>query len=536
MHDTFSFYLILLLIILFLVMLARKLKIAYPIVLVIGGLLLGFIPKLPKVSIDPEMIFLIFLPPLLYDAAGQASWKNIWKFRRIISSFAFGIVILTSCIIAFISNAIIPGFTLALGFLLGGIISPPDAVSATAILKQVRVPKDLISIIEGESLMNDASSLTVFKFALAAVASGTFVFHQALTSFCMVIVMGIIVGIVVALVFYAIHRWLPTTASMDTILSFIAPYLMYLVAEKLHFSGVLAVVSGGLFLSGNSHVILSHNSRLRGTSVWTTIGFVLNALVFMLIGMELPAIVKQLDHVSIADAIKYSLIISGVIILSRILFTLGASLFTKAISHVMKTANDNPGWRQPLVFGWAGMRGVVSLASALSIPLLINNGKPFPQRDLILFITFGVILITLVLQGLTLPWLVRSLDLQEPDDALSESEQEAIIRTQIASSTLGLLHDKYKQQVSENRLLQGLQLRLENDSKFLDEYKRSVHNDDHHTDAIIADFKHISTDILEQQRKILITISKKDEFDDDVIKKHLAQIDLEEEKLRRKFM
>jgi CPA1 family monovalent cation:H+ antiporter len=237
MHDSFSVYILMLLIILFLVMLAQRLKISYPIILVLGGLALSFSPWLPEIKIDPEMIFVIFLPPLLYEAAWQTSWKELWKWRRVVSSFAFLIVILTSGVIAIVSSNLIPGFTLALGFLLGGIISPPDAVSATSILKGIKVPKRLISIVEGESLLNDASSLIVFRFAIQAVDSGKFVFREAAISFFVVIIMGILIGIAIALIFYAIHRWLPTTVNINILLTFIAPYVMYIVAEQLHFSG-----------------------------------------------------------------------------------------------------------------------------------------------------------------------------------------------------------------------------------------------------------------------------------------------------------
>src|SRR5207253_829600 len=182
-------------------------------------------------TISPDLVFFIFLPPLLYEAAWQTSWKEFWKWRRVIMSFAFPIVIITSCVVAFVSSAFIPGFTLALGFLLGGIISPPDAISATSIMRQVKVPKSLVSIIEGESLLNDASSLIVFRFALAAVITGQFHFQQAALSFVLVIFMGIFVGLLVGIIFYAIHRWLPTTTSIEIVLTLVTPYCMYFFAE-----------------------------------------------------------------------------------------------------------------------------------------------------------------------------------------------------------------------------------------------------------------------------------------------------------------
>ncbi|XHR96953.1 cation:proton antiporter [Mucilaginibacter sp. UC70_90] len=203
--------------------------------MVLIGLPLGFVPFLKGIEIQPDLIFVIFLPPLLYESAWNTSWKDFWKWRRVISSFAFLIVILTSCLIAVVSNSLIAGFTLPLGFLLGGTISPPDAVSASTILKNIKVPKRFIAIVEGESLLNDASSLVIFRFALAAVVTGKFALGQATLSFVLVIVMGIVIGLAVGLVFYTIHRWLPTTANIDIILTFITPYAMYMAAESFTF-------------------------------------------------------------------------------------------------------------------------------------------------------------------------------------------------------------------------------------------------------------------------------------------------------------
>ena len=285
MQGLFIEYIILIFIIVALIMLANKLRIAYPIVLVLGGLALSFTQVFPHIEIDPELIFFIFLPPLLYEAAWQTSWKELWKWRRVITSFAFPIVILTSSVVAFASHALIPGFTLALGFLLGGIVSPPDAISATTIMRQVKVPKLLVTISEGESLLNDASALIVFRFALAAVITGQFHFTQAVGSFFLVIVMGTLIGLAIGLIFYAIHRWLPTTPSIEIVLSFLAPYCMYYFAERFHFSGVLAVVAGGLLLSSKRHIMLTYQGRVQGSNVWSTIGFILNGIVFMLIGL-----------------------------------------------------------------------------------------------------------------------------------------------------------------------------------------------------------------------------------------------------------
>ncbi len=533
MNTVFISYICLLLVISFLVMLAQRLRISFPIMLVLGGLLLSVIPGLPNIEIDPGLIFLIFLPPLLYEAAWQTSWKEFWRWRRVISSFAFFIVLVTSCVIAYVSHSVIPGFTWALGFLLGGIISPPDAVSATSIMRSIKVPKRLISIVEGESLLNDASGIIVFRFALAAVLTGQFSFAQATASFFIVIIMGILTGLAVALVFYAIHRWLPTTASIDIVLTFITPYMMYIVAEKFHFSGVLAVVSGGLFLSSRQETILSSRSRVQGLNVWSIVSFVMNGLIFMLIGLELPVIVKQMGDTSLTEAIKYALIISLALIVCRLLCTFGAAAFTKFISRYITTADSNPGWKGPLLFGWAGMRGVVSLAAALSIPIYAGS-QPFPQRNLIIFITFAVILVTLVFQGLTLPLLIRWVNMDDPDYTIPPSQQEIHLRKKLTGIALTVLNERYESEIPTNQLLQGLKQGFENDLRLI----KQVHIEDqegNEEDLLIGRFRNILMEILSEQRALLHRLNSKAEVDEDLIKKYLLVLDQEEEKVKQQF-
>lgn len=532
MQNIFIQYIFLILIILALVMLANKLRIAYPIVLVLGGLLLSFASQFSNITINPQMVFFIFLPPLLYEAAWQVSWKEFWKLRRIITSFAFPIVIITSCVVAFASYAIIPNFTLALGFLLGGIISPPDAVSATTIMRQVKVPKTLVSLIEGESLLNDASSLIVFRFALAAVITGQFHLGEAATSFFLVIVMGTLIGVAIAFVFYGIHRWLPTTPSIEIILTFVTPYCMYYAAEHFHFSGVLSVVSGGLLLSSKRQSMLNYRSRIEGVNVWTNIVFVLNGLIFLLIGLQLPSITQQLGNITLSKAIEYGLAISFILIIARLLCTFGASLFTRFMSHFITVADPNPGWRGPLIFGWAGMRGVVSLAAALSIPLFIRQGQPFPYRNLILFITFIVILVTLVFQGLTLPWIIRKMNLKD-NSLIPEEKQELIIQKKLAQRSMQYLDDNYGADLLHNEHLNNLSSRLKIDLKFLNQELEKTGNT---KQSSLYDYPRIYLSLLQHQRTLLNEMNHKAEFDEELIRKYLTLIDLEELKIREKIV
>ncbi|MVM37661.1 Na+/H+ antiporter [Spirosoma sp. HMF3257] len=527
MHQTLLLCLALMLAVTLLVMVGQRLRIPVPIFLVISGLAVSLVPGIPRIEVDPDLIFLIFLPPLLYEAAWFTSWKEFWRWRRIIIVLAFGLVIFTAFAVAYVSSAVMPGFTLALGFLLGGIISPPDAVAATSVLKEVKISKTAISILEGESLVNDAASLIVFRFALAAVLSGTFVWQEASVNFLLVTFMGIVVGLTVACVFYAIHRWLPTSTRISILLTFLAPYIMYMAAEEFHVSGVMAVVSGGLFLSNQSHVILNHSSRIQGTGMWATVVFALNGLVFILIGLELPVIINGLDGYSKTEAILYALLITLVVIVTRMVFTLSSSYFTRFIGRYITVAQRNPGWRGPIVLGWAGMRGVVSLASALSVPLTMSNGEPFPHRNLILFITFVVILVTLVFQGLTLPFVIRWVQLKDPTDRIPEDVQESKIRIKLLKVALHYLTENYAEEAGSNELVANLKSRMESDVHQTKRHLDSVESDSEN----VAQYNEIMAEIIQIKRDELHRLRSIQEFDDEVIRKEEAQMDLEEEKI-----
>ena len=504
-------------------MLADRIKVAYPVLLVVAGLVLSFLPSMPKIHIQPELIFMVFLPPLLYEAAFAISFKELWRWRRIVSSFAFIVVFFTALSAAFVSTAIIPGFPLVLGLLLGGIVSPPDAVSANAILKFVKVPRRMASILEGESLLNDASSLIIFRFAILAVTTGQFVWYQAAASFVWMIVGGVIVGLAIGWVFIKAHRMLPTDANEDIILTLVTPYVMYLIAEEVHSSGVLAVVAGGLLLSYRRHSFLSTTSRLRSYNVWQSFVFLLNGLVFMLIGLDLPEIMEGMrkDGIPINTAIGYGLAITATLIVVRFIASMGALFTTKLMSHFIEVADPNPGFKAPILMGWTGMRGVVSLAAALSIPVYASEGVLFPHRHLILFITFIAILTTLILQGLTLPWLIRKVDLPDYGDHHNEEDATKILKKGLAQNALKFLNDNHSQELRDNEHLQQLAMAWE----------RKGHVEDE-GDAIRKN-KNVHLTLLEEQRQWLLRMNRtEDTLDEEVIRKFLYSIDLEEEKIK----
>jgi monovalent cation/hydrogen antiporter len=516
---------------LLLYMLSQKLNVSYPIFLVIGGLLIGFLPGVPRIALQPDIVFLLFLPPLLYEAAWFTAWHNFWRWRRSIASLALGLVILTSLAVAMVSNALIPDFTLALGFLLGGIISPPDAAAATSVLRGAEIPKRLATILEGESLVNDASSLIIFRFALAAVLTGHFVLQRAITDFFLVATLGILTGLAVAILFYCFHRFLPTTPSVDVILTIMAPYLMYLTAEQLHVSGVLAVVSGGLFMSSRSHKLFNYDSRIQANSIWNSLIFLLNGLVFILIGLQLPLIVEGLGQYSVREAIFYALVISAVTIVIRLLYVLPNALLPHLVNSKVRRMERRPPLKVVFLAGWAGMRGVVSLASALAIPLTLKNGQAFPNRNLILFITFVVILVTLVFQGLSMPLLVRWLKVKELDEHTPEEQQLAEIHLRMAKLSLKHLSSRYANEVASdaelNRLYGDLQLLVGN--------AQVSPSDDTQAKKLVEMKKRLSSiflDLTRQRRNELERIRRENLYDSEVLLEYEYQLDLEEARMR----
>jgi Na+/H+ antiporter len=526
MHSFLPLVLCLVLVTVFLTILANKLKIAYPILLVVAGLTISFIPGLPIIRIDPDLIFLIFLPPLLFEAAWNVSFKEMLKWWRIITSFAFLVVFFTAFLVAIVANHMIPGISVALGFVLGGIVSPPDAVSTGAITKFVKIPKSTAAILEGESLLNDASSLIIFRFALAAVGTGQFIWQEASVDFLWMVFGGAGIGLIIAYVFMKLHKFLKAEAPADIALTLVEPYFMYYLAEKMHASGVLAVVAGGLFLSRHL-TFLSSSSRIKGVSVWESFVFLLNGFVFLIIGLELPDIMDGMrsEGIPISTAIYYGVIITIVLILTRMVSSYAAlistMLFRKDVAQNMQIKKRTT-WLTPLALGWTGMRGVVSLAAALSIPLTLN-GAPFPHRDLILFITFVAILLTLVVQGLTLPYIIKKLD---PFAALqnmqhNEDESRKVIKHELKQHVYEHITLKYGGGVDHGHL---------GTEKILRHWEDQVKNQD--VKWIDDTTKAILMDIFEVQRNYLHELNKQKHIDEEIIRHQIYQIDLEEERLR----
>lgn len=529
LQDILLLIISLLFVVSMLTMLSNRLRVSYPILLVLAGLGIGFIPGIPSITLQPDLVFIIFLPPLLYAAAWYTSWNDFWSFRRPIFMLAFGLVIFTATAVALVADAMIPGFTLPLGFLLGAIISPPDAIAATSVLEHLKVPKRITTILEGESLINDASSLIVFRFALIAIFTGQFSVWQAAGDFVLVAVMGVVIGLAIAHVVYLIHRFLPTTPSIDTAITLISPYLMYIAAEHFHCSGVLAVVSGGLFLSFRSHEVFSYSTRLQAISVWETLVFLLNGVVFIMIGLELPYIIKELGQSSIQDAIKYAVLISLVTIIIRILWVYPGAYLPRILSKKIRDREPRPGPASVFIVGWSGMRGVVSLASALAVPITLSNGQAFPQRNLILFITFIVILFTLVIQGLSLPFLIRLLKIEAPEP---EAAHEHSIRLRLATVVLNMLERSYAEEASSIDAFIRLKERYQ---RMADIASSKLNQEEgiHTTGHFLPRYRQMLLDAVQVRRAELNKMSRSREFPDELIRKRETELDLEEARLRK---
>jgi CPA1 family monovalent cation:H+ antiporter len=385
---------------------ARHFRFPYPIALVIGGGALGFVPELPQLVFDPQLILVLVLPPILYQAALLTSWRDFKANIRPISLLAIGLVFATTLAVGAAAKLVVPEIPWAAAFVLGAIVSPPDAVAATAILSQLNIPRRVVTVLEGESLVNDASGLVLYKFAVAAVLTGTFSLAEAGAEFAGASTGGIAIGVALGFLFIFIHRHLGDTF-IEVLTTLSVPYFAYIAAESLHTSGVLAVVAAGLVRGRYSPEIVSAEMRIIARSVWNILVFLLNSLVFILIGTQLSAVSGRLSQYSHEQLLVYGALISVVAIAVRFAWIYLATYLPRLLG--MRRRGHSVPESEVFIMSWCGMRGIVSLAAALALPLVRDSGEPFPHRDLIVFLTFVVIAVTLVVQGLTLGPLIRKL-------------------------------------------------------------------------------------------------------------------------------
>lgn len=516
---------------------ADKIKLPYPILLIVVGLIIGFAPALPNLELNPEIVFLIFLPPLLFDAAFKTSWHDFKKEIRPISTLAITLVFFTTVTVGIAAHYLIPGFSWPLSFVLGAIVSPPDAVAAASITKGLGLNRRVITIIEGESLVNDASALIAYRYAVAAAVSGTFVLWKAGLEFLKVAAGGIAAGLIIGFVMVFAHKKIKDNTVVESSLSLLTPFVAYLLAEHFHTSGVLSVVTAGLFISWRSREVFSPETRLQAKVVWDTIIFLLNGIVFILIGLQMPAIVKDLHSDTLFTLIGYGLIISLVTIIIRIIWVFAGAyhqnIFLRKSSRQTTGDNsDQTSWKNVLIVAWTGTRGVVSLATALALPLTLSDGSAFPKRHSILLLAFIVILVTLVVQGLTLPLLIRLLKIK-PQDNIQKQDEKAL-RLTITESVLRFIDHEFPFDLDEPVLVQirkPYEANFELLSKEVYGRRRKRREQAAHTNFISQTLS-AQLEILKYERELLISFHKEGTYNDESITKAERELDIEELRLR----
>ncbi len=411
--------------------LARRLFMPYPILLVLGGLALGFLPRMAAIELEPDLVFLVFLPPILWAAAYFTSLREFRQNIRPIGLLALGLVLVTTLAVAAVIHALVPGLGWAPALALGAIVSPPDAVAATAIGRGVNIPRRIVTILEGESLVNDASALILYRSAVAATVTGVFVFRAALFEFLYAAVAGVLLGLLVSWASAWVLRRLEDSF-IEIAVTLLAPYIAWVVAEQLHASAVLACVAGGLYLRWQYSSITAPTTRLQARAVWEQLIFLLNGFIFILIGLQLGGLRDAVPEGQISRLILHGVAVSLTAIVVRLVWVPIATVVPRWLSPALRQRDPTPPGKAMFLIGWVGMRGVVSLASALALPLTLADGSPFPYRSEIILITFGVILATLVFQGLALTPLVRWLRFA-PDNEQAKEEAHARERASAAA-------------------------------------------------------------------------------------------------------
>ncbi len=525
--ENITIIIILLFGIAFLGILSNKYKFPFPIALVLCGIFISIIPGLPVIALDPEIVFIIFLPPLLYFGAWNTSWHDFKANIRSISFSAFGLVLFTMSAVAIAAHSLINDMSWPLAFLIGAIVSPPDAVAAMSVTKGLGLHPRLITILEGESLLNDASGLVAYKYALMAITTGNFILWKAGLNFLLIASAGIMIGLALGYIMYLIHKKFVCDPVIEVTLTILTPFASYLLAEYFHFSGVLAVVATGLYLSFRSSAILSHQGRIMAKSVWDVIVYILNGLIFILIGLQLRNVIKGISDYSTGSLILWGIIVSLVVIIVRFVWIVPAAMLPRLLSkRIRETELFEP--RYLVIFGWAGMRGVVSMAAALALPLTLPGGAAFPHRNLVIYLAFCVIFSTLVLLGFTLPWVVRKLKI-EP---YSVTAQEYFVRTQVVN--FAVTHIEEHLSLIQDELLRNIK------SKYEVKYNRLQKTDlpSNYFGAgktlpgnIFNDFTQLQMDLINIERRSLAEIHLKGGAHEEIIRKIERELDLEETRL-----
>jgi len=522
-HNAEIIFLLLLLFVAGLAALAKRFQIPYPIVLVIGGLLLSLFPRAPRVELNPDIVFLVILPPLLFASAFVTSWRDFRYNLVSICGLALGLVLFTVWGVAAASRWILPGFNWRLGLVLGAVVCTTDAIAATAIAQRLRLPKAIKDVIEGESLVNDASGLLALEFTIALLVTGyTPSLWEGIAHFLYLIFVSIGLGLLVAKLIYFIESKIEN-ATIETTIGLVAPYLAYLAGGSAHASGVLATVACGLYLGHKSSLYLSIGARLQGAAVWNTLTFILNGFVFILLGLQLPYILEDIHGYTMGRLLGLGAEFSLVVILLRLIWVYPGARASNFIRHrLLHQPDPFPNPRAVFIVGWAGMRGVLALAAAISLPEYLKDGSPFPQRALIIFLTFSVICATLVGQGLTLPLLIRRLGLA---GAGAKDPEEMLARRAIIEAALAYLESARESDAPEFQPVYDELLRLQR--LRLSRFQEAAPGDDSaYRPEQHERYTALSRQVRALQRAALLNLRNHSQIGDETLRKLEYELDL----------
>ena len=499
-----------------LVTISRRIRVPYPVLLLIGGLVVGLVPGIPRLELDPEIVFLVVLPPLLYVSAFLTPIRDFRANLKNISALAIGLVAISAGVVAVLAMAFVPGMSWPLAAALGAIVSPPDAVAATAIAQRLAVPRRIVSILEGESLLNDATALTIYRAALAAAAAAATVsVVGSLASFVFVALGGILIGLVVGWVTSWVRIRL-TDTPVEITVSLITPYAAYLPAELLGVSGVLAAVTAGLFLGRRSSRIMGSEARLAGRAVWESLVFLLTGVVFLAIGFQISSIARGMDRTTLLQLTAVGVVVSLALIAVRAVW-----VFSLGLRDLLAKDQRRIRLRESIVLSWAGMRGVVSLAAALAIPISLP-GNALPARDAIIIITFTVILVTLVGQGLTLPLVIRAVGLGSDADG---GHEESHARQELIEEALRRIDDLEKKWPDHKPLIDQLRGSYQHRAEHEEQLHEAPGNE---AEQELVEHRQIRSDVIDAQRDALAAMRDRGAIDDDVLRNIERELDLEE--------
>jgi CPA1 family monovalent cation:H+ antiporter len=431
MTATIQILLVLLAVLAAVALVARRLDIAPSILLVVAGVGLALIPDLPPIELAPELVLLVILPPLIYAAGVAMSWREFRFNLRPITLLAVGCVVFTACAVAVVSHALL-GLPWPLGFVLGAIVAPPDTVAPLAIARRLGIPRRLLVVLEGEGLANDATALILYRFAVAAVVTGVFSLPQASATFLVIVVGEIAYGIGVGWLSLRLRRW-ARDPHVEIVLSLMTPYLAYWVPEHLGGSGVLATVATGLYVSWNGPRLIPSATRLQGIFFWDLIVYLIEGFVFLVTGLQARTLMDHMQGFSLSEALVATIVTTAVVIVARFVWVYPAVYLPRWLIPPLKRRDPAPPWTWAFTLAFTGVRGVVSLAAALALPFTLASGEPFPYRDMMMFIAFGVIIITLVGQGLIMPRVIRWLGLAQDVSAERRRERSAELKARFAA-------------------------------------------------------------------------------------------------------